>query len=880
MSSLDFEGRPVPIESGDTVASALYRAGVRIFSRSFKYHRPRGLYCLTGDCPNCLVTVDGEPAVRSCVTPACAGQRVERPNGWPSVERDALGILWRLRWMLPVGFYYKSMIHPKGLWPWAERFIRKIAGIGPVPRDLPPAQRERRYHHPDLFVAGGGLAGLTAARAAARAGQSVVVAEEGAIGEQLPLGPARDALERLTSELRGMPNVTLLERAMVVGVYEGPLVPVAGTDFLHLVLPRRVVVATGAAERHAVFPGSDLPGVWLGRGAVRMVVRHRLSIGRRVVFAGTTEESVAQLTALHEAGVPVAAALLPEVWRAKVPEGVQLIPDGTVVQAHGRRRLTAVEVRSAAGTVKLSCDALVMSLGLSPRDRLLRQAEGADVVGAGEVVGQRGAPDRVIEGAERAAAGLATPLPQLELPAPPVDGIVCLCEDVGTSEIHAAWAEGFCSTEILKRYTTATMGPCQGTMCHAHLRALARAKSPETEWTQAPTTARPPMRPVRLEDVAAGLRSNLEYRTGLHDRHLAHGATMEWAGVWKRPERYGDVLEEYWAVRRGVSVMDVSTLGKYLVAGPDATAFLERLYPCRVGNIAPGRSRYALVLNEAGYLFDDGLICAWGPTEYYLTFTSGGADQVESWLRDWAETWHHRVHIVNRTATFGAINLAGPQAREVLARLADRPVDNAAFPYSSHREMTVAGVPCTVLRVGFVGELSYELHHPRRQGVRLWNALLEAGADLGIRPHGLEALRLLRLEKGHIIVGQDTDFDTTPTKIGLDWAVKMDKPAFVGRPALERLSTIEPDKALLSLVFDGAAPREGAQLLSDGIYVGYLTSSRYSPALGHGVALGWVRRGESGFPATVAAVDGSGQPFAGRVVQGPFYDPEGARLRA
>jgi sarcosine oxidase subunit alpha len=186
-----------------------------------------------------------------------------------------------------------------------------------------------------------------------------------------------------------------------------------------------------------------------------------------------------------------------------------------------------------------------------------------------------------------------------------------------------------------------------------------------------------------------------------------------------------------------------------------------------------------------------------------------------------------------------------------------------------------------VLRVGFVGELSFELHHPRRESVKLWDALLEAGRPLGIAPHGLEALRLLRLEKGHIIVGQDTDFDSSPHKLGLDWAAKLEKPRFVGRTALQRMTTIPPNRVLKSFVFSGdAAPRDGAQLINGGERVGYLTSSRFSPALGHGVALGWLYDYGRGFATEVEAVDGSGRPMSGRVTHGPFYDPEGVRLRA
>ena len=178
------------------------------------------------------------------------------------------------------------------------------------------------------------------------------------------------------------------------------------------------------------------------------------------------------------------------------------------------------------------------------------------------------------------------------------------------------------------------------------------------------------------------------------------------------------------------------------------------------------------MLNEAGYLFDDGMVCRLGDGSYYVTFTSSGGDGAESWLREWTDERGLRVHIANVTASRGAINVAGPQARELLSRVSGDAVDAQAIPYGGLREMVVDGVHCLVIRVGFVGELSYELHHPSRQSESLWDALLDAGRSLDIRPHGLDALKLLRLEKGHILVGQDTDFDTTPSKVGLDFAVE------------------------------------------------------------------------------------------------------------
>ena len=441
-------------------------------------------------------------------------------------------------------------------------------------------------------------------------------------------------------------------------------------------------------------------------------------------------------------------------------------------------------------------------------------------------------------------------------------------------DFEDAWAEGFRSTELLKRYATVTMGPCQGALCHEHLRSFVHGRAGDAALSAA-TTARPPARPISFADAAAGIHLPLEQRTALHERHLELGADMGWIGTWRRTESYGDWLAEYWAVRKCVGLIDNGTLGKFRVAGPDATEFLERLYPCHVADLSPGRTRYALMLNEAGSLLDDGMVCALHDGGYYLTFSSSAVDHAETWMRDWAETWGLEVHILNQTAALGAINVTGPRSRELLGTLCLDPIDSESFPFMGLRELAVAGVPCVAMRLGFVGELGFELHHPSSQSHRLWQELQAAGAELGVAPVGLEATRMLRLEKGHILVGQDTDFDSTPAKLGFGWAVKLEKPDFVGKAALERLAELEPIQKLAMLEFGDVAPPEGSTLSADGVHAGHLTSSRRSPVLERGVALGWLLRTNGTFPELVKAGDA-----IGRVVTKPFYDPERERLRA
>jgi sarcosine oxidase subunit alpha len=742
-----------------------------------------------------------------------------------------------------------------------------------MPESSVPENREARNLHPDLVVIGAGVAGLSAALSAADGGQSVVICDEGRIGEKIAPGPNRRRIEELAAQVASSSSITLLEETPAIGIYEGPLVVLNGQSFLHLVHPESVIVATGAVEEHGVFPGNDLPGVWLGRGAARLAGNHGVLPGRRVMLIGRTLEAAGHAETLRRAGAEVT------------------VIDGQIVEARGRTSVRSVVIDRGSAAEEFACDALVLSLGLTPRDGLALQAAGLQLETrpsgprwAGEpavvAIGDADSPglsvDDVQEQGRRAGIGAhIASQTGVKLPQSPLGGIVCLCEDVGVDEIECSWQEGFRSTEIVKRYTTATMGPCQGAICQSHVRAFIASRSGATGPASGPMSARPPTRGITLEQAAAGVRDEVHQRTALHDRHLKLGATMEPSGAWRRPRFYGDVLGEYWAVRQGVSVMDVGTLGKFLVAGPDAADFLERLYPCRIDDIRVGRLRYALLLGEHGFVIDDGVVCALDQGRWYVTFTSSGAATVESTLKDWAETWRHEVHIVDLTAAWGAINVAGPRSRELLQRLSPDVIDSQAFSYLRHREITVAGVPCRAIRLGFVGELSFELHHPSGQSVELWDALLEAGRDLDIRPHGLDALRLLRLEKGHIIVGQDTDFDSTPAKLNMGWAARLDKPWFVGKRGIERAAAHESQRRLVAVSFPNRAPREGAPLFAGGQILGNLTSSAWSPVLGCGVSLGWVSRLNGSFPTQLES-DG----VVGSVVEQPFYDPKGDRLRA
>ncbi len=647
------------------------------------------------------------------------------------------------------------------------------------------------------------------------------IAVERRVVDLAVIGGGRSGLAAAAAARAAGRDVLVLDAAAgheVVAIYPGPAIVVrTATGMLH-VEPHEIIVATGAAEIQPVCPGNDLAGIVTARAALE----------------------------LHAAGIDLGRAVAVGAPPADVP---CLQVEGLLVRFEGDAggRVSAVVTRDPmTGAERTTpCETAIVGLGRSPRDLLARMAGSAALSTVG-------------------SAGEEDPLP----PAPTdPSAFVCGCMRVTVGDLDEAWSKGFTELELLKRATLAGIGTCQGGACLPHVRSWIAAR---TGTVPDPFTARPASRQITLAEAAADTYIDAFRRTPLHDEHLALGARMDRFGSWWRPWHYGDILGEYWAVREAVSIGDVSTLGKLVVSGPDVVEFLERLYPCNVADIKPGRSRYALLLNERGHVMDDGMILRESQDGFALTFTSGGAANAEMWVRDWIDEWGLRVHVLDRTMSLAAINVTGPLAGELLRR--------AGLPepprFLGHVHAEVAGVPCHVMRLSFTGEAAYELHHPVDRSVELWRALMALGGDLGIKPHGLQALFALRLEKGHVIIGMDTELDTTPRRLGMDWAVRMEKPWFIGRAALERTAKLPDRRRLVGFSMDGPdAPVEGSPIWSDGEIIGHVTGSWHSPVLGRTVMLGWQKR--TPFPDRVQ-IDGR----EAVVTPTPFYDPEGRRARA
>jgi sarcosine oxidase subunit alpha len=935
-----FAGKPVSAHEGDTIASALFAGGRRTFSRSFKYHRPRGLLCCAGQCPNCLVQVGDSPGVRACTEPVTEGLEVRHINATPSLDRDVMQVTDKLGGpFTPPGFYYKTFIRPRRAWPLYEKVLRSVAGLGKLggPRPHREWRTDYRRRHADVLVIGGGPAGLAAAARAAELGADVVLVDEGSEpgGHLLAEGGYERARE-LVGRVREL-GVELLAPAAALGFFDG-MVPVWAGDTLHQIRAKRHVAATGTIEQPLVFTGNDLPGVMLSGGARRLASLYALLPGETAVVATCDDRGIEAALALRGVGVRIAAvadlresADTPAV-RALREAGVEHLPGATVIEAKGGNAVQAAVLAAvdASGTPRAgtqrehACDLLIVSGGEVPAGSLLLQAGARavldtvsgrflpgelpdDVHAAGAVASGHGASAPELSGsAAGAAAAHALGLGDehsraeaLELesqlakaaipdaaPAPALAGegkgkcFACLCEDVTAKDIAHSIAEGFDSVELSKRYTTVTMGPCQGRMCQlSSIRLLAKGTGLDLAQVGT-TTARPPWSTVPM-GVLAGRPFEPAKRSAVHGRHRELGANVLWAGDWRRPYDYGDPEGEALAVHERAGLIDVSTLGKLILQGEEAGAFLDRLYPNRFSNLKTGRIRYGVLGSDAGRIMDDGTICRLGDDAFYVTTTSSGAEAMEAWFTWWQAEWRMDVRITDVTPALAAVNLAGPKAREIMGALTKLDCSNEAFGYLDGKRAHVAGVPALLLRIGFVGELGYEIHFPAAFGEHVWDALLEAGAPHGLRPFGLEPQRVLRLEKMHILVGQDTDSESNPYDAAMPWIVKLDKDEdFIGRWALERATEREPVGKLVGFTLpNGDVPHEGAAIVVAGGPGGRVTSSRFSRKLGHTIGMAWVPPQLAQDGESIEIAD-EGKRLIGRVTTSPFYDPDQERLRS
>ncbi|MBC7631184.1 2Fe-2S iron-sulfur cluster-binding protein [Aeromicrobium sp.] len=892
--TITVDGRDVEAYAGDTLASAMLAADLRRVSTGIYSGRPRGLVGLGAEEPNAFVQVLSGP-------------------GEPMVRATELGVHDGLT-------------------------VESLAGRGRLSPGVDDSRYDHRWLHVEVLVVGGGVAGIEAARDAARTGVRVVLIDEQPALGGWHTGDMTQTMAEQVGELEALSNARVLTRTTAVGLYDHHHAIAVERRTDHLAAPNpdvarrrlwhvtagEVVVATGSHERPMVFADNDRPGIMLAGAAAEYVRRFGVLPGERAVVWTAHDGGLGAALALAGAGVALAAVLDVrdtvaepfvdsfEAFGVTVQTGAEVV--GTDADMSGS--LSTVHARTSSGEVTYDVDLLAVSGGVNPAAHLFSQVGGrlvwSDAV-AGFVPGtpppNAAYPLRVVGAATGdVAQPLTRPATWFVGDVPVEDAARVYLDpqrDATLADLHRAQGAGLTSVEHVKRFTTIGTGADQGRGYGVlTVGVLAEALGrPVTE--VGTTTYRPPYTPVSFALLAGrhrGALSDPVRVTAMHDRHVEADLPLEDVGQWKRPwyvplpgeDIHAAVLRECRAVRTGVGMMDASTLGKIVCHGADVGTFLNRIYTGLFSNLKVGKIRYGVMCGPDGMVIDDGTVARISELEWLMTTTTGNAATVLDTLEEWAMTeWPELdVRFTSVTEQWAVVAVAGPRSREVVAALAPTlDVSNEAFGFMEWRDAEVGGIPARIMRISFSGELAYEIDVPSWWGAALWDAVSAAGKPFDITAYGTETMHVLRAEKGSPIVGQDTDGTVTPGDLGMGWAISPKKVRegidFIGSRSLVRAEAQRDDRRqLVGLVpvDGGTALAEGAQLVTAGADLtvfpvamhGHITSAYASAALDGPFALALLDGGRDRMGHELDAVDGL-VPVRVRVVAPVPYDPEGER---
>lgn len=971
--SFSFDGRRYAGYAGDTLASALLAHGVKLVGRSFKYHRPRGILTSGSDEPNALVELRTgarrEPNTRATVAELFDGLDARSQNRWPSLAWDAGSINSLFSPIMVAGFYYKTFMWPAAFWEKVyEPLIRRAAGLGRASDESDPDTYEKAYAFCDVLIVGGGAAGLAAALVAGRSGARVILCDEDfVLGGRLN-GDRRvfddmsglDWVRQAAEELDSLPQVRVMRRTTVFGVYDGNTFGAVERVCDHLPVPpahqprqrlwrivaKQVVLATGAIERPIVFGGNDRPGVMMASAARTYLNRYGVIVGHRPVLFTSCDEGWTTALDLVRAEVAVEAVvdtrpmISPSLSSAARKANLRVLLGSHVIGTGGACAVSRIKVRKHDGVVEdIRADALCVSGGWNPNIALSTHLGGRPHWSAASCVflpsELRGA---VAVGAARGSFSLAAALEEGAIAgaeaartsgypssdawsAPRVDdeltsvtacwyvagsigkAFVDFQNDVTHDDVVLAVREGFSSVEHVKRYTTLGMGTDQGRTSNINGLAILASATGHSIPDIGTTVFRPPYTPVPFGAFAGHHRGKSFRPTRLTSGHrwaVERGAQFVEAGNWLRAQWFAEPGEDHWlqtvvrevkAVRKSVGLCDVSTLGKIDIQGKDAATFLDRVYINLFSTLPVGKTRYGIMLREDGFVMDDGTTAHIAPGHYIMSTTTVNAAKVMQHLEYARQViWPDLdVQIVSVTEQWSQYSIAGPNSRRLLERLLGKAIDvsNEAFPYLACAEFSWRGLSARLFRISFSGELAFELAVPSRYGDPVLRALMAAGQEFNIVPYGLEALGVMRVEKGHV-AGNELNGMTTATDLGFGRMMSTKKD-FIGKGLAGRPALVNEDRPSLVGVLPVDRNKRlyaGAHFLTKGASValqndqGYLTSVAFSPMLNHWIGLGLLARGRQRVGERVRAYDPlrSGETKV-EVVSPIFFDPEGARLK-
>ncbi len=768
--------------------------------------------------------------------------------------------------------------------------------------------------------------------------------------EQVGGMPAADWVEQTLARLQASPHFRFLPRTSVDGAYDGGVYGAYERVSEHLCKPdpdlpkgcfwritaRATVLAAGAIERPIAFPDNDRPGVMMA-GALRSYLnRYGTAPGKRIALFATNDDAHRTARDLLEAGLEV-AAVIDSREDATASGDYQLFAGARVTGTRGRHGLRQVRIETGSGTQTIAADALAVSGGWNPSVHLTCHMGARPEWDAGieAFVPKPGAvPGLVAAGAARgvfdtsgcladglraageAIARLGGTAPSLTPPAADaVSGTgraLWLVEgkgrawldfqnDVTSKDVTGAAQEGYDSVEYMKRYTTQGMAPDQGKNSNVNALAILADATGRTIPETGTTIYRPPFSPVPIGAMGAGGQGKgfaPERLTSSHEASLKRGAPMIEAGLWYRPSYFPAPGETHWRescdrevrmVRGSVGICDVSTLGKIELMGPDVGALLDMVYINRFSTLKPGRVRYGLMLREDGHVMDDGTTARPSLEHWAMTTTTAAAGQVMAHLEMVQQCFlpRARVRFTSTTDAWAQFAIAGPRARDVVNAVLDQPLLGKAFSFMQCGAVSLGGISGRLFRISFSGEHAYELAVPSRYGASLFRLLVAQAEGFGGGAYGIEALNVLRIEKG-LLTHAELHGRTTAFDLGLQRMMSTRK-TFIGKAAAARPGLVEETREQLVGLRALAAGEEltaGAHLfardadptrLND---QGYVTSACHSPTFGRSIALGFLRRGRSRHGELLRLVDHlRGVDVICEVCDPVFFDAQGGRMR-